>query len=192
MTIPAARSHNEAMMFVLLRECRGCGRTNRDLTDELHVSETGAESHAEYTAFCRDCGNIDVYRLRLPAADPQAGERGVVFGGPEPSRILDAGEWVSVALRTSANTPEDPAGMTDQERSDAALAMHTAAAAVREAAKFIEPGRERLPRSAMWTDVGREEFDRDPWRFSRPRLAVLERAYLEAAERLADGRPIWN
>ena len=70
--------------------------------------------------------------------------------------------------------------------------MQTAAAAVREAAKFIEPGRERLARSALWTDAGRAEFDSDPYRFSRPRLAVLEQAYREAAEQLAGGRPIWG
>lgn len=192
MTVLAARSHNEAMMFVLLRDCRGCGGGNRELTDELQVDETGTETFAEYTAFCRDCGNIDVYRLRLPAGDPQAGERGVVFGGPEPSGIIDAGEWIALAHRTAAGSPAEPAGLADQDRADAALAMQTAAAAVREAVKFIGPGRERLPRSAMWTEAGRAEFDRDPWRFSRPRLAIVEQAYREAAERLAGDLPIWG
>ncbi len=177
-------------MFVLLRECRACGGGNRELTDELDVGD--GEASTEYTAFCRDCGNIDAYRLRLPDADPQSGEAGVVFGGPEPSGIIDAGEWLALARRTSEGSPVEPAGLTDRERADAALALHTAAAAVREVVKFIEPGRERLPLSAMWTDAGREEFDRGPWRFSRPRLAVIERSYREAAERLADGRPMWG
>lgn len=178
-------------MFVLLRDCRACDSGNRELTDELDVGDT-TEAFTGYTAFCRDCGNVDVYRLRLPGTDPQDGEAGVVFGGPEPSGIIDAGEWLALARRTSAGTAVEPAGLTDRERADAALAMHTAAAAVREVVKFIEPGRDRLPYSAMWTDTGRQEFDREPLRFSRPRLAVLERSYREVAERLAGGRPTWG
>jgi hypothetical protein len=189
-TVLPARSHNEAMMFAMLRECRACGSTDRDITDEFEVTDDG--SFAEYTAFCRDCTNIDVYRFALPETDPQSGEQGVVFGGPEPSAIIDAGEWLVLSNNLAQGTPSEPDGMTDQERSDAALAVQTAAAAVREVVKFIEPGRERLPYSALWTDVGRKEFDRDPWRFSRPRLAVIERAYLDVAERLAGGRPIWG
>lgn len=190
MNVLAARSHNEAVLYVLLRDCVACHRDNRDITDELDV--THGVPVAEYTAFCRECGNVDVYAFELPGTDPQAGEQGVVFGGPEPSGIIDAGEWLAFADRTAAGRPGEPAGLTDRERSDGALAFQSAAAAVREAAKFIEPGAHRLPRSALRTDRGRELFDRDPWRFSPPRLAAVERAYREVAERLAGGRPIWG
>jgi hypothetical protein len=189
MNVLAARSHNEAAVFVLLRDCRACGKGNRDLTDTLEVTDDGV--FAEHTAFCRECTNIDVYRFALPKTDPQAGVRGVVFGGPKPSSLLDAGEWLVLSNNLAEGAPSEPDGLTDQQRSDAAMAVQTAAAAVREVVKFIEAGRERLAYSALWTDAGREEFDRDPWRFSRPRLAVIEKAYLDVAERLAGGRPIW-
>jgi hypothetical protein len=188
--VPAARSHNEAMMFVQLRDCGGCRGRNRDLTDTVDIRD--GDAFAEYTAFCRDCANIDVYTFRLPDSDPQGGEAGVVFGGEEPSGIIDAGEWLAFAHTTSVGGPVEPDGLSDPERAQAALAMEAAAAAVREVVKFIEPGEERLPRSAVWTDRGRAEFDRDPWRFSRARLAVIEKAYRDAAGRLAGGRPIWT
>jgi hypothetical protein len=178
------------MTFVLLRDCGGCHSRNRDVTDDLDIRD--GDAIAEYTAFCRSCTHIDVYTFRLPDSDPQGGEAGVVFGGAEPSGIIDAGEWLAFAHTTSAGGPVEPAGLTDRERAAAALAMEAAAAAVREVVKFIEPGEERLPRSAVWTDRGRAEFDRDPWRFSRARLAVIEKAYRDAAGRLAGGRPIWT
>jgi hypothetical protein len=189
-TVRAARSHNEAMMFVLLRDCGACHSTNRDVTDDLDIRD--GEAYAEYTAFCRECRNIDVYTFRLPDTDPQAGESGVVFGGAQPSGIIDPGEWLAFAHTTSVNGPVEPDGLAEPDRQEAALAMEAAAAAVREVVKFIEPGQERLPRSALWSDKGRAEFDRDPWRFSRSRLAVIDKAYRESAGRLAGGRPMWK
>jgi hypothetical protein len=186
----AARSHSEAAVYVLMHDCRACGSSNRDVTDELDARD--GDVFTEYTSFCRDCGNIDVHRFRLPAHDPLAGAVTVVFGGPEPSAIIDAGEWLAFARRTSGGGPVEPEGLTLQECADAALAMEAAAAAVREVVKFFEPDAERLPRSAIWTDRGRAEFDRDPWRFSRTRLAVVENAYREAAGRLGGRRPIWS
>jgi hypothetical protein len=181
------RSHTEAMVYVLLSDCRGCHSRNRDVTDELEARD-GAVT-ASYTAFCRDCGNVDGYTFRLPDHDPQGGDPGVVFGGPEPSTIIDAGQWLRFARQTAIGGPVEPEGLTGPERASAARAMQAAAAAVREVVKFIGPDVDRLPRSAMWTDQGRDEFDRDPWQFSRERLAVIENAYRTAAERLAgDGR----
>jgi hypothetical protein len=186
----AARSHNEAMVYVLLHACRACGEENRDVTDEIEARD--GVVHTEYTSFCRRCGNVDRYLFRLPERDPQTGEVGVAFGGSEPSTIIDAGQWLAFADRTSTSGPVEPGGLTPEERADAALAMQAAAAAVQEVVKFIEAGEERVPTSAIWTDRGRSEFDRDPWRMSRARLAVVEAAYREAAERLAAGRPIWT
>ncbi len=187
MDVLAARSHNEAVVYVLMRQCRACGGGSRDVTDEV-----GTDSTTEYTAFCRDCTNIDTYTFRLPERDPQGAVAGVAFGGDEPSSIIDAGEWLVFADRTAGGGPVEPAGLTPQERADAALALHAAAAAVREVMKFIRPGEERVSVSALWTDRGRAEYDRDPWRMSRGRMGAVETAYREAAERLAGGRPIWS
>jgi hypothetical protein len=180
-----ARSHNEAMVYVLLRECRACGETERDVTDVLHARD--GEVVAEYTSYCRRCGNLDVYAFRLPERDPQAGGAGVVFGGERPSTIIDAGQWLYFADRTARSGPVEPAGLTPEQRLDAALAMESAAAAVREVVKFIPWGDERVPPAAIWTDRGRAEVARDPLRLRRDRMAVLEAAYRDCAVRLAGG-----
>jgi hypothetical protein len=181
----AARSHNEAMVYVLLRDCRACGEADRDLTDDLRARD--GDVFAEYTSFCRRCGNVDAYTFRLPERDPQAGGSGVVFGGDQPSAIVDAGQWLYYADRTATGGPVEPAGLTPEQRLDAALAMESAAAAVREVVKFIPSGEERVPPEAIWTDRGRAEFARDPLRLRRDRMAVLEAAYRDSAVRLAGG-----
>jgi hypothetical protein len=190
MDVLAARSHNEAVVYVLMRDCRACGSRNRDVTDEFEARDGAMVT--EYTAFCRDCTNIDLFVFRLPETDPQTTVSAVAFGGDEPSAIVDAGEWLIFADRTATNGPVEPAGLTPEERADAALALQAAAAAVREVVKFIAPGEERVSFSALWTECGRAEYARDPWRMSRERMAAVEAAYREAAERLADGRSIWS
>jgi hypothetical protein len=190
MDVLAARSHNEAVVYVLMRECRACGAGNRDVTDEFGTGDGATVT--EYTSFCRDCTNIDTYTFRLPESDPQNAVAEVAFGGDEPSSIIDAGEWLVFADRTANGGPVEPTGLTPQQRADAALALHAAAAAVREVVKFIRPGEERVSVSALWTERGRAEFERDPWRMSRGRMEAVETAYREAAERLAGGGPIWS
>jgi len=172
-------------VYVLMRDCRACGSRNRDVTDEFEARDGAAVT--EYTSFCRDCTNIDRYVFRLPGTDPQAAATGVAFGDDEPSTIVDAGEWLVFADRTATGGPVDPDGLTGQQRADAALAMQAAAAAVREVVKFIRPGEQRVSVSALWTERGRAEYARDPWRMSHERMAAVEAAYREAAERLADG-----
>jgi hypothetical protein len=84
----------------------------------------------------------------------------------------------------------EPVGLTAEQRAQAALSMEAAAAAVREVLKFIPPGAERMPLSAIWTDRGRAEFAREPARMGRARMAVLETAYRESAARLAGDRAL--
>jgi hypothetical protein len=189
MAVLAARSHNEAVVYVLMRDCRACGSRNRDVTDEFEARDGAVVT--EYTAFCRDCTSIDRYAFRLPETDPRTSVTGVAFGGDEPSMIVDAGEWLIFADRTATSGPVEPAGLTPEERADAALALQSAAAAAGEVVKFIRPGEERVSVSALWTDRGRAEYARDPWRMSRERMAAVEAAYRAAAERLADGNP-WS
>src|SRR5687767_11755885 len=99
MAVLEARSHNEAMVYVVLRDCRACGEQIRDITDEIDVRD--GDVVAEYTAVCQRCANTETYVFRLPEHDPQSGQEGVVYGGEQPSTIIDAGEWLMVADRVA-------------------------------------------------------------------------------------------
>jgi hypothetical protein len=177
-----ARSHNEAMLVVVLRECSACGEQIRDITDEVLAGATAVLTR--YRAVCQRCRNVDGYEFRLPADDPQAGHDGVVYGGAEPSTVLDAGEWLEAADRIATGGPVEPGALSPLERAGAAYAMAGAAAAVGEVLKFIPSGADAVPLQAIWTERGQAQFARDPWRMRRARLEALEAAYRSSAVRL--------
>lgn len=181
MAVLDARSHNEAMLYVVLRACRTCGERARDITDEIDVRDGAV--HTEYAAVCRRCGDTHRYVFRLPERDPQAGVDEVVYGGSEPSKIIDAGEWLGVADRLAAGG-FGPAGPQPSDRGNRALAL-AAAAAVDEVLKFIPVGADRVPLNATWTDEGKEQFARDPGRMRRARMEVLAGVYRSGAARRA-------
>ena len=178
----AARSHDEAMVYVVLRPCRACGEQIRDIDDES--AEHDDAVLVEYTTTCRRCRNTDTYRFRLPRADGGPGTAEVYYGGAEPSRIIDAGEWLEFADRVATGGPVSPAGLSPTERAQAARAMAAAAAAVGEVLKFIPAGADRVPLTAVWTERGRSEFAREPARMRRVRMEVLEAAYQRSAAAL--------
>jgi hypothetical protein len=188
MAVLEGRSHNEAMVYVVLRDCPACGEQIRAITDELEVRDGAVLT--EYTAVCQRCGNTDSYVFRLPEDDPRSGTDGVDYGRAEASKIVDAGEWLGFADRVATGGPVESAGLTPEERADAALSLTAAAAAVREVLKFIPPGEDRVPLAAIWTDRGKAEFAREPGRMRRARMEVLEAAYRESAARLTGDRPI--
>jgi hypothetical protein len=178
MAVLGARSHNEAMVYVMLRDCGACGEQIRDITDELSVHD--GRVRTQYTAACQRCGSLDTYVFDLAERDPQSGEPGVVYGGADPSAILDAGDWLGFADRLATGGPVEPAGLTPDEREAAALSMTVAAAAVREVLKVIPPGTDTVPLTAVGMDRGWEEFGREPGQMRRSRMEVLAAAYQEA------------
>ena len=183
MAVLEARSHNEAMAYVVLRACRACGEQIREIEDEL--AEHGDAVLTEYTTTCQRCGNTDTYRFRLPRQDPGSSGTELRYGGAEPSKIVDAGEWLAFADRVATGGPVSPAGLSPTECAQAASAMAAAAAAVAEVVKFIPPGEDRVPLTAIWTARGRSEFAREPGRMRRARMEVLEAAYRRSAAELA-------
>jgi len=82
---------------------------------------------SRHSGYCTQCGAERSYTFRLPDEPRLSLERDVVFGGSEPSELLDAGEWLLVA-DLAASRP-------DGDDEDVALA----AAAIDEVLKFVPP-----------------------------------------------------
>ena len=99
----------------------------------------------------------------------------VFFGGDEPSRLLDPGEWVRVAEISARSVPAGPA-----PDARARYARAVAAAAISEALKFIPRDASAVPASAFWTMVGQDLYEQEPGRFNRARLEVLRDSYAGA------------
>ncbi|GGL10605.1 hypothetical protein Sme01_16060 [Sphaerisporangium melleum] len=141
-----------------------------------HRPESGGLA-ARYAGVCRGCGAERAYLFGLPEHEPALSDRFPDFGGGEPSRLLDAGQWLWVADLTAGNVPAGNAAA-------ARRALAIAVAAVEEVVKFVPPGAEEVPEQAFWTDLGRQVRGAEPDRFQVDRLLVVRDAY----HRLA-GRP---
>ena len=126
--------------------------------------------HERHTGPCPECGSDREFLFRVPD-DTQVRLGGTDFGGPQPSELLDPGQWMMVAdmaaSREGGSTPED---------------LELAAAAVDEAIKFVPPDADDIPATAFHSRVGREAYQRMPGRFRRGRLAAVARALREQAK----------
>jgi hypothetical protein len=160
---PLARTPAEAHLYMDLHLCSACG--GRGFVGDSAVALVEGELCSRYSGYCTRCGVERDYTFRLPA-EPWLGlERDVVFGGSEPSELLDAGEWLLVA--------DLAVGRRDAADEDLALA----ASALDEVLKFVPPGAEAVPADAIRTEDGRAVYEREPGRFRRDRLEAVAATY---------------
>jgi len=168
---PVARTRDEALVYLGLRPCE-CGSIDTEWDSGVVSVEGSLAKH--YTGVCEGCGAEREQLFSLPRREVMP--RGwPTFGGPEPSELLDAGEWLWLADLTAGNVPEDP------ENARRALSM--ARSAVEEVLKFIPAGEADVPSDAFWSVRGREVRDAEPPRFRRDRLEVVRDTYRDLAER---------
>jgi hypothetical protein len=173
MTLPTARTRDEAWLFLDLTPC-ACGST--DAAWEHGTGMVDGELASCYDTTCPDCGAERKYFFGLPPRE--TGGDYPNFGGPEPSQLLDAGRWLALADQLASMLPPD-----DPETSAQALSI--AAAAVAETMKFIPPGEDAVPGDAFWTEEGRRVYDAEPGRFRRERLRIVRDTYRSAQEAFA-------
>jgi hypothetical protein len=174
-----ARTSDEARLYLDLHPCEGCGRVNLPWQSGP-VFVNGVVARA-YAGTCPGCGRERRFVFEHPestGASASSPAEPVSFGGPQPSRLVDAGVWLAVADLTASRMPaDDPAG--------ARYALSVAVAAVNEVLKFIPPGAERVPAEAFWSERGRQVWTADPGRFEAERLRVVRDVYTERLAALA-------
>jgi hypothetical protein len=163
MPLPYARSIEEEHLYMELHPCQ-CGESQT--TAYQHASiEAGQGLASEHTVVCAGCGRTRRFVFRLPGPTPWYADR---YGGPDPSQIIDAGEWHWVSL-ASMEELDHVRGQPDQMRD----VLEEALAAYQEMLKFIPPGQQEMPDSAFFTWRGRQI------RASEPPV-VFTRSHLEA------------
>jgi hypothetical protein len=101
--------------------------------------------------------NVEIYLL-APAG-----------GATPPSRIIDPGGWMRIALQFAG-----------------AAQYRQAAEAVIEALRFVTPGKEDVPVRMFWTPVGLETLRQYPHLFNRGALEAKLAEYEAAAEQSSD------
>ena len=183
MVLPLARTNAEAHLYMDLHPC-DCGEIRFPRASAVVTTPTG-ELASRYTGVCPQDGVEREFLFRLPdrvLPPPSDGE--VRYGGPEPSELIDPGEWMSVADAFARSVPADTATLAADGLVTARAMLTNAAAAVDEVLKFIPAGADRVPEDAFVTDRGRAAYAKEPGRFRRPRLEAVRDTYRSIAAQL--------
>lgn len=168
MALPVVRSRDEAHLYMDLHPCERCGSV--DIGWDSGLTDDEGEPARRYFGVCTGCQTPREFVFRLPERPALPGPDDLVFfGGPEPSQLLDAGEWALVA---SMGIHDGSAPLTGVATEDAERKQSFAlgVAAFGEMLKFLPEGADEVPESAFWTPRGRAERDRYPAQFTRERL----------------------
>jgi hypothetical protein len=171
MPFAVARTRDEAHLYLELHPCEDCGTADADWQYGLTEDDEGGLA-SSYAAICPGCGAEREYLFGLP--QQQTAGDWPHFGGPEPSEVLDAGQWLEVADLGARAVPDDG-------RAAATRVLSVARAAVEEVIKFVPAGTAEVPEDAFWTDAGRRVRDAEPGRFRLDRLLVVRDTYRSLA-----------
>jgi hypothetical protein len=167
-----------------LRPC-GCGEVRFERASSVIVLDDG-DLASRYGGTCTRCGSPREFVFRLPPEimPPPAGGQ-VRYGGPEPSELIDAGEWLWVADSYARAVPASLAGLTEVEQRRARARLATALAAMEEVLKFAPSEATEVPPTAVWTTLGRSVYEREPGRFQVARLAAVRSVYADSLRRMS-------
>ncbi|MFI7065408.1 hypothetical protein ACIBL3_30735 [Kribbella sp. NPDC050124] len=168
MAFAVARTRDEAYLYLELHPCPNCGSIDTQWEDGL--ADVEGELAVSYAGICPGCDVERQYLFGLPARETRVAGW-PTFGGPEPSELLDPGQWLDVADRATADVPTDPR--------EAGKVLAVAVAAVDEVIKFVPTGQDAVPEDEFWTPQGRALWDAGPDRFRLERLLAARDTYRE-------------
>lgn len=176
MALRIARTNHEAHVYMDLHPCE-CGEVRFPRTSSVVESGDG-DLASHYTGVCPRDGAQRQFTFRMPQAILMpAADGSVRFGGPEPSELVDPGEWLGLADSYARSVPADPSAVAADDRREARVMLNAAAAAIDEVIKFIPAGADRVPEQAFGSEKGRAAYAREPGRFRRPRLEAVRDTY---------------
>ncbi|MFJ6198349.1 hypothetical protein [Micromonospora sp. NPDC092111] len=176
--LPAVRSRDEADLYLELHPCDRCGAMEAAWAPAPVTH--GTRPAYRYRGRCTGCGAQREFVFALPegrTAPADAGPHPTTrFGGPQPSALLDPGEWLLVA-DWCAEASEVAERQGDD--AEAAALRWTAVAALEEVRKFLPTDGDTVPESAFWSTRGRTVHHREPGRFRRRRIEVVRDFHLD-------------
>jgi hypothetical protein len=179
-----ARSPAECQFYIDLHPC-ACGDDSFEWSQH-HLEERAARIVSVYRGDCPGCGRTREFDFEISGTvvAPPA------FGGDEPSRIIDPGEFLTLGRRAAAAAPPDPSDLSAAGVDEAYDAIELAVAALEEVLKFVPLDANGVPQNAFLSDAGRAMYTTEPAQFDRERLEAQLGRYRETwatYERLAFG-----
>jgi hypothetical protein len=184
MALRLARTNAEAHIYMEMSPCGACGE--HELVPDHGVIEVDGDLASRYTGRCPRCDAAREFVFRIPEQVIFPDEEEPVFGDERPSELLDAGQWLWLADLIARNTAAEPTeDMHPEQRRQSRIDLLTAAAAVDEALKFVPARADAVPPDALWSETGRDVYEREPGRFRRRRLGVVHQTYRDLAQRFS-------
>ncbi|MFD9453332.1 hypothetical protein ACFWBC_09620 [Streptomyces sp. NPDC059985] len=119
---------------------------------------------AVYEGVCRQCGRARHFEFQMAEEIPPPAP---AFGGPEPSRIIDPGEYAEVGYRVSRAACLELLNRPDSEHHKYRAALAYALAAFEEVLKLVPPGQEAIPADAFTSEAGKTRYRNGPGKFRR-------------------------
>lgn len=171
-----ARTPLEAQLFIQRHPCQCGERRGYELSDgaKLSIRRTNSGLAECYNWNCPGCQRPRAFRFALPERDlPITPD--IQFGGTDPSQLLDAGEWFSIA--TEYAEPVERANRGRNLDLDSRRWLNVAAAALDEVLKFIPPGADAPEPQAFFTEEGRRIHRSEPASFQRSALEIRRDHY---------------
>jgi len=167
-----AHSWAEAYLYLKVTPCPACAQgpwelqVERPATVEGSARSPGGQVRS-LRAKCLHCGAQQEFIFHCANPDPEDPPRPAlerINPGPEPSEIIDLGQWLSLfhLLVDQAHRSPDAA--------ESRRVAFQAAQCLDEALKFYTEDDELPPRAAFRTEASRRAFAEHPEKFARQRL----------------------
>src|SRR5688500_9923308 len=102
-----ARTNAEAHLYMDLTPC-ACGDAAFERTSS--VVDEGGVLCSRYAGACRSCGTERTFTFELPETIRPPARGKIEYGGRDPSRVIDPGQWLAVAdhrAKLNPGTVED-------------------------------------------------------------------------------------
>lgn len=176
-----ARSTTEAYLYMELNPCE-CREHRFQRATEL-VERDGVLCTV-YSGACMACQSPREFVFRLPKTPPDLSGFPVVFGGEEPSAIIDPGQYLAVAVDRAKRVPADKSKLAGDQLEVARDTLCYAIAAMTEVLKFARHGSDSVPADAFTSDAGRAMYAKEPRRFVTGRLSAVLNAYRDGLARM--------
>jgi len=161
-----SHSLNEVKYYLMVRACAACGKGPRSLQDG------GLSGRRDQTvtavARCDNCGRTQELSFRYECDVPGEGaEAETINPSPQPSRIVDLSQWLSLFYLLLESTWRAPAGPAVRHNG------FRAALCLGEALKFY--GDDELPPAwAFFSPEGQAAFRDHPEKFARQFLRDMQ------------------
>lgn len=173
-----ARSAPECHLYLDLNPCQ-CGEV--EFEPRHWLEQSGEDLLARYQGFCPGCGTQRDFSFVL---DPELPPPPPAYGGDQPSKIIDPGQFLLVSEQLARTVPADPGGLSSETREESREVLGAAIAALEEVLKFVPPGAPEVPEEAFTAPDGWMVYQQEPGRFQRVRLEAVLGAYRESLAEL--------